>query len=90
MLTGRQLSKIRTIAGISQSEIASEMLVTTNCIKSIEYGSNIYKSLRRYYELSLKIMIDDLIDEDQQRICLDLIEQYNECNANTKQPLMYF
>ena len=90
MLTGRQLSRIRTIAGISQSEIASEMLVTTNCIKSIEYESSKDKSLRRYYELSLKIMIDDLIDEDQQRICLDLIEQYNECNAKTKQPLLYF
>ena len=90
MLTGRQLSKIRTIAEISQSEIADEMLVGIRCIKSIEYGLNYDKAARRYYELSLKIMINNLEDEDTRRICLDLMEQYNECDANTEKPLLYF
>ncbi len=90
MLTGRQLNHVRTIAEISRPEIADEMFVTTSCIKSIEYGFSRDKALLRYYELSLKIMIDNLIDEDKQRICLDLIDQYSECNANTEQPLLYF
>lgn len=89
MLTGRQLGKIRTLAGISQSEIANEMLVGIRCIKSIECSLNYDKATRRYYELSLKIMIDNLEDEDKRSICLNLIEQYNEYNANNKQPLLF-
>lgn len=92
MLTGRQPGRIRTIAEISQSEIADEMLVGIRCIKSVEYGLNIDKATRRYYELSLKIMINNLEDEDKQSICLNLLEQYNEYNANNannKQPLLF-
>ena len=89
MLTGRQLNKLRTIAEISRSEIADEMFVTINCIKSIEYGFSTDKATRRYYELSLKIMIDNLENEDKRNICLNLIEQYNEYNANHEQPLLF-
>lgn len=76
MLTGEQLKTIRDIAGFTETEIAERMLVTKQTISSIETGKTETPSNIRYYEMTLKEMIEDLADPDLYRICLDLLQAF--------------
>ena len=80
MLTGKQLKIIRQIAGFTGTEIADKMLVTKQTISSIETGKTETPSSIRYYEMSLKNMIEDLVDPDLHRICLDLLRTFDSEN----------
>lgn len=88
MLIGEQLKTIRKIAGFTGTEVAEKMLVTKQTISSIETGKTETPSSIRYYEMSLKEMIDDLVDQDQHRICLDLLRMF-EAEHDHKWLLLY-
>lgn len=85
MLTGEQLKTIRQIAGFTKSEVAKEMLWDEHTIDNIENDSFerfIPEYHFRYYEMSLKNMINDLVDPDLHRICLDLLHMLKaECTS---------
>lgn len=80
MLTGKQLKFIRQIAGFTGAEVADEMFVTKQTIRRIENGETKASSSIRYYEMSLKDMINDLVDPDLHRICLDLLQMFDSEN----------
>lgn len=82
MLTGKQLKIIRQIAGFSGAEVADKMFITKQTISSIEIGKTKTPSSVRYYEMSLKAMIEDLADPDLHRICLDLLRTLNTKNEH--------
>lgn len=81
MLTGKQLKTIRQVAEFTGKEVADEMLVTKQTVSSIETGKTTTPSSLRYYELSLKIMVDRLDDNYLQGICYSLFDRYNEENG---------
>lgn len=82
MLTGEQLKIVRKIAGFTGTEVAERMLVTKQTISSIETGKTETPSSIRYYEMSLKEMVNDLVDPDLHRICLDLLRTFNAENEH--------
>lgn len=82
MLTGEQLKIVRKIAGFTGTEVAERMLVTKQTISSIETGKTETPSSIRYYEMSLKEMVNDLVDPDLHRICLDLLQTFNAENEH--------
>lgn len=90
MLTGKQLKIIRQIAGFTGTEVADKMFVTKQTISSIETGKTETPSSIRYYEMSLKAMIEDLADPDLHRICLDLLRKFNAENEHSSEWLLLY
>lgn len=90
MLTGKQLKIIRQIAGFTGTEVADKMLVTKQTISSIETGKTETPSSIRYYEMSLKDMIEDLVDPDLHRICLDLLRAFEDKNEHSSEWLLLY
>lgn len=82
MLTGKQLNIVRQIAGITTKDIANEMFVAKQTISSIETGKNTEKSSIRYYEMSLKMMIDQMDNAQLKSICYDLVDHYYKSNSD--------
>ena len=90
MLTGEQLKIVRKIAGFTGTEVAERMLVTKQTISSIETGKTETPSSIRYYEMSLKEMVNDLVDPDLHRICLDLLRTFNAENEHSSKWLVLY
>lgn len=90
MLTGKQLKIIRQIAGFSGAEVADKMFITKQTISSIEIGKTKTPSSVRYYEMSLKAMIEDLADSDLCRICLDLLRKFDAENEHSSEWLLLY
>lgn len=90
MLTGEQLKIVRKIAGFTGTEVAERMLVTKQTISSIETGKTETPSSIRYYEMSLKEMVNDLVDPDLHRICLDLLRKLNAENEHSSKWLVLY
>ena len=90
MITGEQLKIIRKIAGFTGTEVAERMLVTKQTISSIETGKTETPSSIRYYEMSLKEMVNDLVDPDLHHICLDLLRKFNAENEHSSKWLLLY
>lgn len=90
MLTGEQLKIVRKIAGFTETEVAERMLVTKTTIWRIENGKTETPSSIRYYEMSLKEMVNDLVDPDLHRICLDLLRKFNTENEHGSKWLLLY
>ena len=90
MLTGEQLKIVRKIAGFTETEVAERMLITKPTIWRIENGKTETPSSIRYYEMSLKEMVDDLVDPDLHRICLDLLRKFNSENEHNSKWLVLY
>ena len=90
MLTGEQLKIVRKVAGFTGTEVAERMLVTKQTISSIETGKTETPSSIRYYEMSLKEMVDDLADPDLHCICLGLLRKFNTENEHSSKWLVLY
>lgn len=80
MLTGKQLKTIRQVAGFTGTDLANRMFVTKQTISSIEIGKTTTPSSIRYYELSLKLMVDEIDDAELKSICYSLVDKYYKSN----------
>lgn len=83
MLTGAQLKTIRLVANFTGDEVAKEMFVTKQTISSIETGKTTTKSSIRYYELSLKLMLERISDQELRSICQILFDKYDALNGDS-------
>lgn len=90
MITGEQLKLVRKIAGFTETEVAERMLITKQTISSIETGKTETPSSIRYYEMSLKEMVDDLADPDLHCICLGLLRKFNTENEHSSKWLVLY
>lgn len=82
MLTGKQLKTIRQVAGFTETDLADAMFVMKRSISSIETGETTASSNIRYYEMSLKMMIDHMDDAELKSICYDLVDYYYKSNSD--------